>query len=73
MSSCTHDTMTNNHDTGIGAGVRIWAGVSGTLHLWRQRYRAREELSRWSDRELHDVGLSYSDIAREVAKPFWRA
>ena len=27
----------------------------------------------WSDRDLHDVGLSWSDIVREAEKPFWRA
>jgi uncharacterized protein YjiS (DUF1127 family) len=24
-------------------------------------------------RDLHDVGLSWSDIAHEAQKPFWRA
>ena len=67
MSSCTHQMMTNHHDIGI------WAGVRETLHLWRQRYRTRQELFRWTDRELHDVGLSWSDIAHEAEKPFWRA
>jgi len=67
MSSCTHQVMTNHHDIGI------WAGVRETLHLWRQRHRTRQELFRWTDRELHDVGLSWSDIANEAEKPFWRA
>jgi uncharacterized protein YjiS (DUF1127 family) len=26
-----------------------------------------------SDRDLHDVGLSWSDVATEAEKPFWRA
>jgi uncharacterized protein YjiS (DUF1127 family) len=51
----------------------MWAGVSETLHRWRQRYRTRQELSRWTERDLHDVGLSWSDRAHEVEKPFWRA
>jgi len=51
----------------------MWAGVSETLHRWRQRYRDRQELSRWTERDLHDVGLSWSDIAHEAEKPFWRA
>ena len=67
MSICTHESMTNHHVTGM------WAGVSETLHRWRQRYRDRQELSRWTERELHDVGLSWSDIAHEAEKPFWRA
>ena len=67
MSICTHESMTNHHVRGI------WAGVSETLHRWRQRYRDRQELSRWTERDLHDVGLSWSDIAHEAEKPFWRA
>jgi len=31
------------------------------------------ELARWTERDLHDVGLSWSDIAHEAEKPFWRA
>jgi len=35
--------------------------------------RSRSELAQWTDRDLHDVGLSWSDIVRETEKPFWRA
>jgi len=44
-----------------------------TFHLWRQRYRDRRELARWTERDLHDIGVSRSDIAHEIEKPFWRA
>ena len=27
----------------------------------------------WSDRDLHDIGVSHSDVAYEIDKPFWRA
>ena len=40
---------------------------------WRQRYQTRRELASWSDRELHDIGMSWSDVAHEADKPFWRA
>lgn len=43
------------------------------LRIWQERRRARRELSRWNERELHDIGLSWSSIAEEVNKPFWRA
>lgn len=67
MSTCTQQTMTNHHVLGI------WASLGETLHVWRERYRSREELRHWSDRDLHDVGISWSDIVHEAEKPFWRA
>lgn len=67
MSTCTHETMTNHHVPGV------LDQLSETFHTWRQRYRTRSELTHWTDRDLHDVGLSWSDIANEAEKPFWRA
>ena len=67
MSILTHESMTNHHVAGV------WATIAETLHTWRQRYRTREELSHWTDRDLHDVGMSRSDIVNETEKPFWRA
>ena len=51
----------------------VLAQLSETLQIWRQRYRTRQELAQWTDRDLHDVGLSKGDIAFETEKPFWRA
>ena len=67
MSILTHESMTNHHVTGV------LSQLAETFHTWRQRYRARQELAQWTDRDLHDVGLSWSDIVREAEKPFWRA
>ena len=67
MSTCTHEAMTNHHVRGF------WTELSETVHLWQQRFRTRRELTHWSDRDLHDVGLSWSDVVREAEKPFWRA
>ena len=36
-------------------------------------YQSRRELAQWSERELHDIGISWSDVAYEAEKPFWRA
>jgi uncharacterized protein YjiS (DUF1127 family) len=58
--------MTNHHGWGLVKQV------GDTLHTWRDRVRQRRELAQWTDRDLHDVGLSWSDIALEVKKPFWR-
>jgi len=67
MSTYTFESMTNHHVP------EILAQVGETLLVWRQRYQMRRELSQWTERDLHDVGLSHSDIAYEVEKPFWRA
>jgi uncharacterized protein YjiS (DUF1127 family) len=67
MSTCTHESMTNHHTHGV------WSGLSETFHLWRQRYQNRRELTQWTERDLHDVGISWSDVVHEAEKPFWRA
>jgi uncharacterized protein YjiS (DUF1127 family) len=67
MSTFTHYTVTNHHAWGLVEQV------SDTLHIWRDRVRQRRELAQWTDRDLYDVGLSWSDVALEVKKPFWRA
>ena len=67
MSTCTDNSMTNDHAPGL-----IYQ-IGETIHVWHERYRTRRELAQWSNRDLHDVGLSWSDIAAEAEKPFWRA
>ena len=67
MSTYTHESMINHHAPGI------LSQLAETFHVWRQRYRSRRELANWSERELHDIGISWGDIAYEIEKPFWRA
>ena len=67
MSTFTHESMTNHHVEGL------LSQLSETVHVWRTRYQSRRELAQWADRDLHDVGLSRSDVMFEAAKPFWRA
>jgi uncharacterized protein YjiS (DUF1127 family) len=67
MSTYTHESMINHHAPGV------LSQLAETFHLWRQRYQSRKELASWSERELHDIGVSWSDIAYETDKPFWRA
>jgi uncharacterized protein YjiS (DUF1127 family) len=66
MSICSHDQMINHHDN-------VLAQLREMLHVWRDRQRQRRELSRWTERDLHDVGLSWSEVVHEAEKPFWRA
>lgn len=67
MSTSSSHPMTNLHDLGM------LARAGEVLQTWRDRRRARRELARFTDRDLHDVGLSWTDIAYEIDKPFWRA
>ena len=67
MSSFTHESMINHHRLGF------FAQISETLHVWRERQRSRRQLAELSARDLHDVGLSWSDVVFEAEKPFWRA
>ena len=67
MSILTHESMINHHGSGF------FAQLSETLRTWRQRQIQRRQLAELTARDLHDVGLSWSDIAYEAEKPFWRA
>jgi uncharacterized protein YjiS (DUF1127 family) len=59
--------MINHHGSGL------LARLSETLHIWRRRQLQRRQLAELSERERHDVGLSWSDVVYEAEKPFWRA
>jgi uncharacterized protein YjiS (DUF1127 family) len=67
MSTLTQNSMTNHH------APNLIHQIGETLHVWHERYRTRRELTNWTARDLHDVGLSWTDIAYEADKPFWRA
>jgi uncharacterized protein YjiS (DUF1127 family) len=66
MSILAHETMTNHH---VADAFRQ---IGATLRLWRERARSRQELARWTARDLHDIGVSAIDVAHEIEKPFWR-
>jgi uncharacterized protein YjiS (DUF1127 family) len=67
MSIFTHDSMINDHGSGL------LAQIGETLHVWRERQQRRRQLAALTERDLHDVGISWSDIVFEAEKPFWRA
>jgi uncharacterized protein YjiS (DUF1127 family) len=67
MSTCVSQTMTNHHVPGV------LSRTTELVRLWHTRYRARQELAAWSERDLHDLGLSRGDVAFEIDKPFWQA
>ncbi len=67
MSILTHESMINRHGSGF------FEKLSETIRIWRRRQHERRQLAQLSERERHDVGLSWSDAAYEAEKPFWRA
>jgi uncharacterized protein YjiS (DUF1127 family) len=62
-----HEATTRHH------GSALLAQIGEIINVWRQRRRQRRELARWTERDLHDVGLCWSDVIYEAEKPFWRA
>ena len=73
MSTCTHPSMTNNHIQDGFFRPGILAQIACTLQVWRERQAQRRELAHWSERDIHDAGLSPGDVLYEAGKPFWRA
>ena len=67
MSTCTHESMTDRHGSGV------FSQIIETLRVWQERRQERSRLAELTDRDLHDVGLSRGDIFFEAEKPFWRA
>jgi uncharacterized protein YjiS (DUF1127 family) len=56
-----------------GSAAAVVEGLFALARVWRERQRTRRRLAVMSERELQDVGTCRSEIACEIAKPFWRA
>jgi uncharacterized protein YjiS (DUF1127 family) len=48
-------------------------GLLALARVWRERQRTRRQLADMSERELQDIGTCRSEVACEIAQPFWRA
>lgn len=66
MSACTAQKMTNNH------GFSPWSRLASLVRTWHTRSVERRDLAHFTDRDLHDLGLSWSEAEYEIGKPFWR-
>ena len=51
---------------------RSWQPLLRLLQRWQRNYRTRQQLAQLDDRQLADVGISHSERATELDKPFWR-
>ncbi len=54
-------------------GITLWVSTLWRLLLvWQRRYAERQAMARFEDHRLADIGMSREQLAREIAKPFWR-
>jgi uncharacterized protein YjiS (DUF1127 family) len=56
----------------LDIGRNLLRSLTAAIDMWRQRTRLREELCRFDDRLLEDVGLDRNEVMHEVHKPFWQ-
>jgi uncharacterized protein YjiS (DUF1127 family) len=55
-------------------GITLWVSKAWRLLIiWQQRYADRQAMAVLEPHRLMDIGLTREEVAREVAKPFWRA
>jgi uncharacterized protein YjiS (DUF1127 family) len=50
-----------------------FAALVSTLQLWRRRIDERNALAGFTWRDMSDIGISQTDVTREINKPFWKA
>jgi uncharacterized protein YjiS (DUF1127 family) len=58
-----------------GIATRLAAAIAGMRQrfaAWEANAQGRAELSRLSDRDLQDMGVSRASAVAEARKPFWR-
>jgi uncharacterized protein YjiS (DUF1127 family) len=53
--------------------VELFHAGGALVRQWLKRNHERHELARLDDRMLRDIGVTPSEVAREMEKPFWRA
>jgi uncharacterized protein YjiS (DUF1127 family) len=61
--------QSRNHQ---GSTLAVIGAIVACVRIWRERRRVRRQLAVMSGRELQDMGTCWSEIADEIAKPFWR-
>jgi uncharacterized protein YjiS (DUF1127 family) len=50
----------------------LFARILETLATWHDRSVQRRTLAHFSEYQLHDIGLSRSQVSYEIEKPCWR-
>lgn len=49
-----------------------WLGLYSMLRHWQRNHRTRQQLALLNEQQLADAGISTTQRAQELAKPFWR-
>lgn len=57
---------------GVGTLAELFLAAGSTLAVWHRRHRDRRHLANLQCQMLRDIGLSFSDVEAEIAKPFWQ-
>ncbi|WP_095083392.1 DUF1127 domain-containing protein [Pseudomonas sp. Irchel s3h17] len=52
--------------------LKLMARLFAATGRCMERARTRRLLAQLNDQQLHDIGLSHSDRAAELDRPFWR-
>ncbi len=79
MSTLVRDYLPTNPESRYGESVAFnssWMVVParkylGLLNRWLDTAKQRRDLSRLSETQLKDIGITRVDALREASKPFW--
>jgi uncharacterized protein YjiS (DUF1127 family) len=79
MATLVHPSLTNCQALAVSPRFAalpepgLFPRAASTLRLWHRRLRERRELALLGPRDLHDIGVSSSDVWQEIKQPFWRS
>ncbi len=72
MTVCASSTSRVTAPTRPRGFLAVLAAAVDTLFAWQARFEQREQLKGMEGHIRHDLGLSASDIDKEISKPFWQ-
>ena len=67
MPNSTIQIVINTHVSGF------LSQLAAEIECWLDRIHERRALSRLTERQLRDIGVSSATADAEIEKPFWRA
>ena len=75
MATMAYHPLTScpsNHAARPGLLARFLTRLRTLAAQWSVREFDRAQLAKWTDRDLHDAGITRADLEYELNKPFWR-